>query len=790
MKAIWISCTADEGGLPAFRKTFSAGENIVSATLYATALGVYTAYLNGEKIGRFELEPGSDEVAKRKSLTAYDVKELLRAGEMNALSAVVGSGWWSGRIVAKHGKAEAFFAELHILYADGSEQVIPTDLTWKSERKSPVLFADMYDGEVYDARIDDAWKYAGYDDKDWRHVRDNAEFSGEITPFRGPHITAKRELSRAAQSIVVYRGAVGADETRYGKIRVLRTYKQAPFTLNKGETVLIDFGQNASGWESITVEGKRGAELVVEHGEMLNDQNGEKARGNDGPGGSLYNLNYRSAEAVTKYILRGEGKESYHPSFTYYGFRYIEITATDSVTIHEVKGEVLSSVERRNGNIQTSHPLLNKLISNVVWGMYSNYLSVPTDCPQRDERLGWTADTQVFAETACFLADAKEFLEKYLVCLRDAQRDDGSFPGTAPIGTLLSLLGSVDLLYGGTGWADAGVIIPHTLWKMYSDTSVIGENWPAMQKYVDEYLGGTGGYGGRPLWGDWLAYESNGDEVREILGIAYYAWDAKLMAEMAEAIGRPFEKQKYERLFEEEKAFFISRYVKDHRLIRSEQSVLCHALYLDLLPDDVTYEAVKEQLIANLKRNGNKLQTGFLGTKILLDTLTKIGRSDIAYSVLLSEENPSWLYSVLQGATTVWERWNSYTKESGFGDVGMNSFNHYAYGAVVAWMFRSMSGINCVEAGFKKILFAPYPDERVEEVRASYDSEYGKICADSHIRNGVWTYTVAIPAGTTAVIRIPEYAQITAVDGKDAAPTCELRMNGGTKVTITAHLKR
>ena len=782
MKAIWISCKKKKGGLPVFRKAFSAGENILSATLYATALGVYTAYLNGGKIGNYELEPGSDEMAKRKSVTAYDVTALLRTGQ-NVLSAVVGSGWWSGRITWKFGKADAFRAELHIVYADGRKEVIPTDLSWKSERKAPVLSADIYDGETYDARILDQWKFADFDDKGWHHVCENTEFSGEITPFRGPHITVKQELERRAESIVIYRGAVGASKKQFGKIRVLRTYRDEPFSLQKGETALVDFGQNFSGWERFTVEGKRGTKLFLRHGEMLNDENGEKARGNHGAGGSLYNLNYRTAKGATKYTLCGGEKESYHPSFAYYGFRYLEITASAAVTVHQVAGQVVSSVPARRGTIETSHPLLNRLIENVVWGMYSNYLSVPTDCPQRDERLGWTADTQVFAETACYLADVKEFLEKYLVCMRDAQNEDGGFSATAPTGSMLALLGYMS--YGGTGWADAGIMIPHTLWRMYGDTSVIEENWPAMQKYVDGYLGSSGGFGGKPTWGDWLSYESNGDEVREILGVAYYAWDAKLMAEMAGALGKAADQKRYLQLFEEEKAFFISRYVKDHRLIRGEQSVLAHALYLDLLPDAETYEAVKTQLIENLERAGNLLQTGFLGTKILLDTLTKIGRGDIAYSVLLSEKNPSWLYSVLQGATTVWERWNSYTKENGFGDVSMNSFNHYAYGAVVAWMFRSMAGINYLEAGFGKILFAPCPDERVKEVNASYDSAHGTITAKSRIEDGHWTYSVTIPAGTTAIVRLPDFVTKIKVDGKETQ-TGEIRLAGKTSMTITA----
>ncbi len=753
-RAVFISCAEEGEALPVFRKTFCA-KKVLSATLYATALGCYVAFLNGKRIGNFELEPGFDEMAKRKSYTAYDVTELLSEGE-NALTAVVGSGWWSGRVAACYGKETAFCARLVLRHADGKEEIV-TDGSWKSARKSGYLASDIYDGESFDARVPDGWKYAAFDDAKWLPVCENREFSGEIVPFRGPHITVKKELERGA-CVTVYRGVTGAGSDRFGKINVLRSYAGSAFSLDRGETALVDFGQNFSGRERFFVTGERGTELTIFRGEVLNDGAGETARNNSGAGGSLYRTNYRTAKAETRYILRGGGEE-YHSDLTYCGFRYLEITATAPVQFGYIAGEVLSSVPKRTGFLHTSHRLLNKFVENAVWGQLSNYFSVPTDCPQRDERLGWTADTQVFAEAGCFLADSKEFLEKYLVCMRDAQGEDGSFSGVAPTG---QYHGS---RYGGTGWADAGVLLPQTLYHMYGDIRTIAENWDAMTRYMDGYLAASGGMGGLPHWGDWLSFESNDDEIREILGVCYYAWDAKAMSEMARALQKEEDAARYEALYERERALFRTRYIKEGRLVRGEQSVCAHAILLGLLEEEEEREAEKT-LLENLARNGNGLRTGFLGTKILLDVLTKIGRSDVAYSVLLSEECPSWLYQVKNGATTVWERWDSYSLERGFADVVMNSFNHYAYGAAVGWMFKTMAGINPAKPGFAEILLAPVPDGRVAEVEASYESQSGKIFVRSVLKEGKWTYFAAIPADVPAFFRLPAGAKNAVLNGK------------------------
>ncbi len=747
-------------GMPAFRKSFTPKGEIASAKLYCTGLGVYEAYINGARIGRkladgsmeyHELKPGFTEMADRKLYSTYDVTGMLGTGEQ-VLSAVVTKGWWADTVAGNHGNESAFLCKLIITYKDGSQETIVTDEGWKTAPAAAVTMSDIFGGESYDARIDLSWMKPGYNDADWATAHINREFRGEITAWMGSYIQVREDLEREAESVTVYKGADGATGSAYGKIHVLATYDTPSFTLNPGETALIDFGQNFAGWEAFTVSGERGTVLTIEHGEMLNDGNGAKNRGCDGPEGSIYNANYRAAAAKTRYTLAGGAEESYHPSFSFYGFRYIEITTTETVVFSKISGQVVTSVDTDTGWIETSVEDLNQLFSNIVWGQYSNYLSVPTDCPQRDERQGWTADTQVFAEAGCYIGFSKSFLEKFLQDLRDSQNSEGAYPGTTPTGSYAG--GN----WGGTGWADAGVIVPYTLYLMYDDVTVIHDSWNSMQKYVDRYLSGFGSHGPQNIWGDWLAYESNDGQIQDILGAAYYAWDALMMAEMAKAAGYDDQVQKYLDLYEKQKAYFIKTFVReDGTLVRSEQTPALYALYLDLLPNEDSVAKVSEILIQNIERNGNCLQTGFLGTKIIMETLTKIGRTDMAYTLLLQTKNPSWLYSVHQGATTIWERWNSYTLETGFGDVNMNSFNHYAYGAVASWMFGTMAGIDYDPAnpGFKHILVSPVPDARVAHVKASYDSAYGVIAAESVLTESEWSYKIAIPANTTATVTLP-----------------------------------
>ena len=762
---------AGESGLPAYRRSFTLSKELKSAKLYTTALGVYESYINGARVGRLkrdgsveyhELKPGYTQTDTRKYYNSYDVTWMLDESGENVLSAVVTNGWWSGQIVGKYGRENAYLAKLVLRYSDGSTETITTGTDWKSACAAAVTYGDIYNGECYDARTDLSWMKPGFDDSLWGAAKINSEFNGKIEAWKGSYITVRKDRELSPVSVTVYKGTTGETTSAYGKINVIASYDTPVFELDAGETALIDLGQNFAGREAFTVEGESGTVISIRHGEMLNDNTGEKFRGNDGPGGSIYNANYRAARAETVYTLAGNGPESYDPIFTFYGFRYIEITSTAHVKFTAVSGMVVTSVEKDIGFIETSDKKINQLFSNIRWGQYSNYLSVPTDCPQRDERLGWMADTQVFAESGCYLGSSKSFLEKFLVDISDAQGADGAYPGVSP----RAQYGNET---GGTGWADAGIIIPYTLYVMYDDVEAVKSSWESMQKYIDGYLGSTNGRGPKNIWGDWLAYESNDSEIQDMLAAAYYAWDAQMMSEMAAAVGKVSDTEKYKALYEAEKQYFIDRYVKsDGSLRRSEQTACLYALYLDLLPDDNSVKKVISQLLTNIQRNGNRLQTGFLGTKIILDTLTKIGKNDYAYALLLQEDDPSWLYSVNQGATTIWERWNSYTIEKGFGEVGMNSFNHYAYGSVAAWIFRTMAGIGFDrnDPGFKNIIISPVPDRRIRSVNASYDSAYGRIISGSVIDNDSWKYCVTVPANTTAILRIPLIFGSLTVNGK------------------------
>ena len=415
------------------------------------------------------------------------------------------------------------------------------------------------------------------------------------------------------------------------------------------------------GWETL----KEAAEGLL-HGEMLNDRNGERSRGNDGPAGSVYLENMRSARAATTYIIGKDGKpEEFEPVHTFYGFRYVQITATDEVVFEDIAAKTVTSVGYDSGELETGDALVNKLFLNGRWGMYSNYVSIPTDCPQRDERLGWTADTQVFTPAAQYYSTAAQsFLEKWMTDMRDTQGVDGSYPSVAPCGPWVLGMGCM-------GWADAGILVPYYVWKNSGDTTIIEENYHSMKLYMDHFLFSKGTAGPVPAYGDWLSFEPNSQELQVYLGVCYYAWDAMIMSEMADATGRPDDARHYAEIYGKQKKFFIETYVNEDGTVKlTQQTAALFALKLRLLPDEKSYEAVKKQLMDNFADKENRLQTGFLGTSILLPTLSEYGFNDMAYTLLLQDKMPSWLYSVKAGATTVWERWNSYSLENGFGDVG------------------------------------------------------------------------------------------------------------------------
>jgi len=530
---------------------------------------------------------------------------------------------------------------------------------------------------------------------------------------------------------------------------------------------VIDLGQNGSGWVSFTAKGARGTKLRFRFGEMPNTT-GDRSRGDDGPAGSIYTENLRGAEATLYYTLKGtEEGESFHPTSTYFGFRYIEVTASSDVELTNVIGETVTSAVEEKSSFRTSHEDVNKLYSNIMWGQRSNFVSVPTDCPQRDERMGWTADTQVYSMAGLYNGDTRNFYKKWMRDMRDAQREDGAYGVIAPYHWQVG--------YGAAAWADAGVIVPWYVYLMTGDKEILRDNFAANEKYMAFLAAQAGeGYqynGGYPTYGDWVSYVVTDSRF---CSVSYYAYVADLMARSCRALseqeGDTYSKkaEQYEQLFQNIKAEWQSRYLGTNKVpTQATQCGYLMALHYNLLPDETSVSRTRTYLHRSIQNNAFKLNTGFLGTAILNQTLTENGYIDDAYTLLLQRNDPSWLYSIDQGATTIWERWNSYTVANGYGPVSMNSFNHYAYGAVAEWMFRYMAGIAPDEAqpGFKHFLLQPHPDtrttlrysqKRITFTDADFSSDYGSIKAEWQCEGTKeMTYRVTIPANTTATLRLP-----------------------------------
>ena len=785
-------------GIPVFYKHFKIKKDIKNCIINITSLGCFNLYVNGSKVGNDELMPGWTDFNKRVLYYTYDLTGIITKGK-NAVAVPVSLGWWAGRISLNTYKDNdiAFICEIKIEYEDGTIEYICSDTSWRGTTSGPVRYADIWDGEVYNANYDSYEEISTYDypvSRVWKKPFEFKGFKGVISPMVGPTVKIRDFLDMKPVSATVYNGIVD-NGSELGKINIIKQLdaENAPknIVLKKGETVVYDMSQNMVGWAHFTVKGQKDTLVTLRHAEMLNDS-GKFSRGNDGPDGSLYTANYRSAKAKAKYTLCGkENGEEYRPAFTFFGFRYVEITATEDIEILNFKCDVVGSDTKETGFIETSHKDINKLFSNVLWGQRGNYLSVPSDCPQRDETLGWTGDTQIFANTAAYNADVKGFFHKWLQDARDSQHESGAYTDVIPASRVITA--------GGAGWSDAGIIVPYVIYTMYGDTDIIKECYESMYDYMS-WLSTKGYEGPTQRYGDWLAYEPTD---RRFVSIAYYAYDSLLFSKMNKAIseaeGDLYHRRsvEYMELYNKIKKHFQSIYVDENgKLTQDSQTAYLMALKFDLLPEECREKAVKV-LDEKIKKNGYKLSTGFLGTGILTQTLSEVGLSNLAYSLLLQTEDPSWLYSVYQGATTVWERWNSYTLEKGFGDVGMNSFNHYAYGAVVEWMYKYMLGIVVDEdkPGFKHIILKPQPDLRTAEelpsgqenvrwARGEFDSVAGKIKVSWNIEESSFTYNVSIPKNTTATLYMPVFddqAATILVNG-EVMPVSDFRKENGLLV--------
>ena len=773
-----------------FVSTLKNEQKVVEAKWMTAGLGVYDLYVNGQLVGKEVLKPGFTHYAKTKRSFTYDITSLIdnKADAQNVFSAQVTPGWWADKIITPGGhdgmigKKPAFRGVVELTYADGTKKLYGTDTAnWRSGVAGPITHAAIFDGEQYDARV-----LPGYDTPEKLSAPElNKEFNGEILPTNGAEIYQREDLALLPIKAYTWEGVTGESEEAYGTVVIKQEFAQGkPMTVRPGETLVVDFGQNCAAVPDFVFKAKEGTVLTCTVSELLNDGNGAKSRGMDGPEGSVHRENLRTPDSAM--LLRytfgpGNAYVTYRPMCTFFGYRYASITADSEVVIKSLRSIPVSSItaEMETGSIECGNELINQLISNTLWGQRSNYLSVTTDCPQRNERLGWTADTQVFAETGSYFANTDSFFHKWMRDMRDTQSASGGFPGVAP----LAQYGATPTNMMRLGWADAGVIVPWVVWKQFDDKSIIDENWEAMEKFIghvadtkydhSELKAENGDF----QWGDWLSYEpleSRDGKIRDAsgkplpeaveywsyLGASYWAIDAAMMADMAKATGR--DAGKYIRMTQEAKDYIKSRFLDTDCNFKTEVLNTMQTPALFLLKNGIVEGEAKERIIARLRKNfeehDNCLQTGFLGTSILMNTLSENGMTDIAYELLFQRKNPSWLYSVDNGATTMWERWNSYMKDKGMGPKGMNSFNHYAYGCVCEWMWKTMAGIasDSADPGFKHIIMKPVPDRRLGFVRASYKSAAGLIESEWRYEGDKWIWEFSIPKGAKASVSLPD----------------------------------
>ena len=721
-KARWIYSDAGNPSCsspcPYFRREFVLKKNPARAVLYVTARGLFEARINGQRVGDDHFVPGWTDFRKQIQYLSYDVTSLLRKGK-NAAGAILGDGWYcgylSGRKRNTYGEYPELLFQLEIDYKDGSSEQILSGKDWKCAT-GPILASDIYDGEQYDARLEmPGWDSPAFDDSGWKSVKVGESAS------KSPALVQKCCLP----------------------VRRIMELKPVKILNPQKDIYIWDFGQNITGRMRVRVKGYPGRLYSFHFGEMLN------------PDGTLYTLNYRSAKSTDYYTCgKNQEFETWEPLFTFHGFRYLQINGFQysyaKLEDIEAVAVVMHSELEVTGSFECGLPKVNRLYSNVCWGQRGNFLEIPTDCPQRDERLGWTGDADVFAGAAAFNMNVCAFFRKWLRDLREAQREDGAVPCIVP-----NLFNSS---WGAAVWADAAVRIPWIIYQRYGDLSILRECFDSMKKWVD-YQKNTSKKLIRPAtpFGDWLALSAV-ETPSELIGTALFAETARIVGEAAAVLGFRKDAANYARLSEQAKAAFRKEFVNARGLLEVQSQTACVlALQFDLL----TLEQTRKNaalLVKLIRENGNRLSTGFVGTAWLTQALSKTGNSKTAYDLLLQEEFPSWLFSVNQGATTIWERWNSYTIKDGFGDVNMNSFNHYAYGAVAEWMAAVSGGIRFDDAlpGGKLLIFAAEPDPRMKHVKCGLETPYGKAQSSWKFERGVWKWQISAPCYTRMKVILPD----------------------------------
>jgi alpha-L-rhamnosidase len=739
-RASWVEPGLPEdpsqpGPSPLLRRTFKVTGAVERARAYVTSHGLYELHLNGQRVGDELFTPGWTSYNKRLQYQTYDVTSLLKAGD-NAVGAMLGSGWYRGNLAWEgrknlYGDTLALLCQIEITYRDGRKETIATDPAWKAST-GPILMSEIYHGETQDARLEKAgWTTAGFADGDWSAVK--------VADHRKDHLLAP----------------AGPPVRRIEELKPVKIFK------TPGGDTVADLGQNMVGWVRVKAQGPAGTTITLRHAEVL-----DKA-------GNFYTENMRAAKTTARYTLRGGGVETFEPHFTFYGFRYVDVDGfPGELSPESLTGVVVHSDMPRTGEFETSKPIVNQLQHNIIWGQKGNFLDVPTDCPQRDERLGWTGDAQVFARTAAFNMDVAGFFTKWLQDVAADQTPDGAVPHVVP-NVLPDFAGRPPA--GAAGWADAAVIIPWTMYLSYGDKQFLERQYDSMARWVDyerKRAGDDYVWDGDFHFGDWLAYAAPESQApaypgattgTDMIATAFFAHSTELMRRVALLLGKKDDAARYaEQLTRIKDAFRREFVTSSGRVGESTQTAFALALQFDLLPDDLRPVAARR--LAEEVRRRKHLTTGFLGTPYLCHVLTRHGYLDEAYMLLNREEYPSWLYPVKQGATTIWERWDGQKPDGTFQTAGMNSFNHYAYGAIGEWMYRVMAGVEIDESapGYKHILIQPRPGGGFTSAKASHDTPYGRVASAWTLAGGRFELAVDVPPNTRATVRLPK-AQLAGV---------------------------
>jgi alpha-L-rhamnosidase len=717
------------------RKSFHISKKVKQAKVYATALGLYELRLNGDKVGDDYFAPGWTDYNKRLYYQTFDITDEIKQGD-NAIGAVIADGWYAGyvgyallvrldKVREFYGVNPAFMGQIQIEYEDGTTEIIESDLSWKAS-EGPIREADILMGEIYDARLEHpGWDTPNFDDSQWKSPKLYTYPNGKLEVHPGGLVKNIEELT-----------ALAITEPEKGKY-------------------IFDLGKNFAGIVRLKIQGKKGQKVTLRYGEILKDD------------GHLMTENLRKARATDTYILKGQGIETWEPKFTYHGFQFVELSGlSEKPALDAITGIVLSSIETNQSTFSSSNALNNKLYQNIKTTQAANFFEIPTDCPQRDERLGWTGDIQTFMRSGTYMADVAAFMTKFLIDLDDSQHWYGAYPNFAPFPY------SRPNQYS-PAWMDAGVIIPFNMYKVYNDKRILSYMYKGMEKFMQfqedastDFIRPPGGNN----YGDWLSVKEK--TSKEFVASSFYGYDAKLMLEIAKALGKKEDEVKYSKLFENIKKAFAKKYILDNGFTTEDtQTTYAVALYFDLYPSEELAKKGAKRLAQKIKENNYTFTTGFLGTKHIMPSLSKYGYHDLAYKLFQQTKYPSWGYSIVNGSTSIWERWNSYTKnqeQNSSINAAMNSFSHYAFGSVAEWMFQYAVGIDTEDSGYRNIIIKPAISKEMNFINGSYESINGLIESSWNWEGDTITMNITIPANTKAKIHIPTTSVKSLKEGNKA----------------------